>query len=126
MTIGDGLAALAFWGFVTAIILAGIVYSASNRKLQHDTLRRLIESGQPVDAALRDRLLAMGDDGGERLVRGLKIGGIVVLSAAPGLAILGLLLSELAAWLQPALMGTALLAACIGMGLLIAGRMVRA
>ena len=124
MTVGDGLAALAFWAFIGAIVLGGIWYSIRSRTLQHETLRRLAESGQPLDPALRDRLLATGNDEGKRLARALKIAGIIVLSVAPGLVLTGWLLSGLAAWTLPALAGAALLCGGVGAGLLIAAGQV--
>ena len=45
--------------------------------IQHETLRRVIESGQPIDQTLMDRLL-----GGEKRVdRDLKVAGLIVMGA---------------------------------------------
>ena len=57
--IGGGLAALAFWGFIGSIVVAGIWYGIREREAQHETFRRVIESGQPVDQALMD-LVVLG------------------------------------------------------------------
>jgi hypothetical protein len=51
--IGGGLAALAFWGFVAAVVVGGMWYAIREREAQHETLRRIIESGQPVDQATK-------------------------------------------------------------------------
>ena len=51
-SLGAGLAALAFWGFLASIIVAGIWYDIRKREAQHETVRRLFESGQPIDEAL--------------------------------------------------------------------------
>jgi len=116
--LGAGLVSLAFWGFIGAVVVAGIWYGIREREAQHETLRRIIESGKPVDQALMDKVL-----GGEKLKhRDLKIGGIIVLFTAPGLAILGWFISLLA---EPALMpmlGVAALVAFVGAGLLVAAR----
>lgn len=125
MTIGDGLAAIAFWGFVGAVVLAGIWYSASGRQAQHETLRRMIDSGQPADRELAERLLSHSADDGRHHERWMRAAGVIVLCAAPGLAVMGLLIRQIAAWAFYPLVGAAVLTACIGVGLLLAGRFVR-
>ena len=121
--IGAGIAALAFWGFVAAVAIAGILDNAKKRQSQHETLRRLIESGKAVDQDLVDRLLA--DDQGKRPHKGLRIAGIIVLSLAPGLAILGALLGQIDRRAELPLMGSAALMACLGIGLLVAAALDR-
>jgi len=116
--IGGGLAALAFWGFIGSIVVAGIWYGIREREAQHETFRRVIESGQPVDQALMDKVL-----GGNKVVhRDLKIGGLIVLFTAPGVAVAGWLISILVeAWLFP-MLGVAALLAFVGTGLLVAAK----
>ncbi|MCP5092280.1 MAG: intracellular growth attenuator family protein [Gammaproteobacteria bacterium] len=116
--IGEGLAALAFWGFIAAVVVAGIWYGIREQQAQHETLRRIIDSGQAVDPALVDQVLG----GGRRTDRGLKIAGLIVIFVAPGLAVLAWFISQLsAAWLMP-LLGAAALVAFVGIGLLVAAR----
>ncbi|MCB1684553.1 MAG: hypothetical protein R3E82_11315 [Pseudomonadales bacterium] len=90
--LGAGLAALGFWLFIAAVVIAGLWDGIRKREAQHETLRRLMESGQPVDHALIDKIL-----GGERkqIGRELKIGAMITLACAPGLALLGWFLSLL-------------------------------
>ena len=116
--LGAGLIALAFWGFIGSVVVAGIWYGIREREAQHETLRRIIESGKPLDQALMDKVL-----GGEKVVhRDLRIGGIIVLFAAPGIAVLGWLIGMVSAdWRLP-LLGVAVLVAFIGAGLLVAAR----
>jgi hypothetical protein len=115
-----GWGALGFWFFLAAIIVAGIWYGIRERGMQHETVRRMIESGQPVDQALQDKLLG----GGNQLGRDLKVAGIICMSAAPGLAALGLLVSRASPrWLLP-LLGVAALVGCVSVGLLVASKMV--
>ncbi len=125
MSLGAGLAALAFWGFVATIIVAGIWYDIRKRQAQHETLRRIIESGQPLDQALMDKLLSLsGGGGGERLDRDLRVAGLIVLFVAPGLALLGVFVGlESEEALLP-LLGVAALVGCVSIGLLVASRVV--
>jgi hypothetical protein len=116
--IGEGLAALAFWGFIAAVVVAGVWYGIRERQAQHETLRRIIDSGQAVDPALVEQVLG----GGRRTDRGLKIAGLIVIFVAPGLAVLAWFISQLSAvWLMP-LLGAAALVAFVGIGLLVAAR----
>ena len=90
--LGAGLVALAFWGFIASVVVAGIWYGIRERQAQHETLRHMIDSGKPVDKALMDKVL-----GGDRQVhRDLRIGGLIVLCAAPGMALLGWFISRIA------------------------------
>jgi hypothetical protein len=120
--LGAGLAALGFWLFIAAVVTAGIWESIRKREAQHETLRRLMESGQPVDHAVIDKIL-----GGDRkeISRDLTIGGLITLAAAPGLVLLGWFLSLLAEDALMPLLGVAALVGCIGVGLLIAARFAR-
>src|SRR5690606_19364799 len=86
--LGQGLAAMAFWGFVAALIVASIWDGARKREAQHETLRRLIESGKPVDEEFMDRVL--GRD--KHPDRSLRIASIILMWAAPGVAVLALFL----------------------------------
>lgn len=114
--LGAGLGALAFWGFLSVVVGGGIWYGLRERQAQHETLRRIIESGQPIDEALVDRVLGRN----ERVDRDLKIAGLIVIMLAPGLAVLAWFIGQLsAAWLMP-LLGVAALTAFVGIGLLVA------
>jgi hypothetical protein len=116
--IGEGLAALAFWGFIAAVVVAGVWYGIRERQAQHETLRRIIDSGKPVNPALVEQILG----GGRRTDRGLKIAGLIVVFVAPGLAVLAWFVGQLSApWLMP-LLGAAALVGFVGIGLLVAAR----
>ncbi len=118
--IGAGLGAIGLWSFIAAIIVAGIWDGIRKREAQHETLRRMIESGQPIDQALMDKLLG----GSKRLDRDLKVAGLIVLFVAPGLALLGWFVSLLSAeWLLP-MLGVSALVGCVSIGLLVASKVI--
>ena len=83
-SLGAGLASLAFWGFLASIIVAGIWYDSRKRESQHETVRRLFESGQPIDDAMMDKLLSLSGDKRERLDRNFKVVALIMLPAAVG------------------------------------------
>lgn len=121
---GAGLAALGFWFFVAAIIVAGIWYDIAKRRTQHETLRRIVESGQAIDQDVLDRILASTDGGGQRLERELMVYGLVTLFVAPGIAVLAWLISlQYAPAFYPVL-GAAFLVGFVALGLIAAARYV--
>lgn len=124
-TLGAGLAALAFWGFIAAVVVAGIWYDVRKREAQHETVRRIIESGKPINEELMDKLLSMGGGKGERLDRVFKITALILLPAAAGLAIFGLILGMQYPETQLPLLGAAALVACIGIGFVVAASVAR-
>ena len=89
---GAGFAALGFWLFIATCVAAGIWDGIRKRDAQHETLRRAIESGQPMDKDLTDKLLSL-TGGSKDLDRDLKVGGLITLFVAPGLAIMGWFMS---------------------------------
>ena len=111
--LGAGLAALAFWGFIAAMVVGGIWDGAKKRDAQHETLRRMIESGKPVDEALMTRLM-VGEP--KRADRDLAVGAIIVFSVALGLGVLSLAVGRDGEPLIE-LLGVAGLVACIAAGL---------
>jgi len=113
-TIGAGLAALAFWGFIAAVVVAGIWYDLRKRESKQETIRRLFESGQPIDPDLLDRLLASGTGGSDRLDRGFKLTALILLPIAVGLALFGLILGTQVPEARIPLLGAAVLAAFVG------------
>ena len=119
---GVGLAGVAFWAFLAAVVVAEIWAKAKNRAADRETLRRLIESGKTIDQSLLDQVLG---ERKERPDRGLKIGGIIVLSLAPGMAILGLMVGQNDAEALMPIIGVGGLLACLGVGLLVASVVAR-
>lgn len=122
--IGAGLGALGFWTFIAAIVVAGIWESIRKRDAQHETLRRIIESGQTLDETTIDKLLSLSE-GNKQLDQDLKIGGLICLFLAPGLAALGWFMSlQLAEELLTLMLGVATLMIFIAIGLLVAAKVV--
>jgi hypothetical protein len=87
-SLGVGLAALAFWGFVASAVVSGVWYSIREKQAQHETLQRMIESGQKIDADVIDKIVS----GGGKNDTDLKIAAYITMSVAPGLVLLGYVL----------------------------------
>lgn len=117
-----GLGALGFWLFLGAVVLGGIWFDAKRRESQQETLRRIVESGQRIDQAMIEKILKSGRNAG-RVDQDLKVGGLITLSVAPGLVLLGYFLSGLEEKMMDLMLGVSLLVGFIGIGLYAAGKM---
>jgi hypothetical protein len=116
--LGAGLAALAFWGFLAAVVVAGIWYSVREKEAQHETMRRIVESGQPIDEKVIEKVFR----GDSRPDRDLKIAAMIVIACAPGLAVLGWFLSFISEQALMPLLGVAGLVGFVGIGLWVASK----
>ncbi len=113
-----GLAAFGFWMFIAAVSVGGIWDGVRKREAEHETLRRMIESGKTPDSQVIDKLLGHKKDP----ARDLKVAGLIVFFVAPGLAFMAWLISfDKPDALLP-LFGVAGLVGFVGIGLLAAAR----
>jgi hypothetical protein len=118
-----GLAALGFWLFIAAAAVGGIWDGVRKREAEHETLRRIIESGKTPDQRLMDKLL--GTDKAPE--RDLKVAGVIVTFVAPGLAIMGWIIGRQEPDAFMPIVGAAALVGFVGIGLLVgAAYMARA
>lgn len=124
MGIGAGLAALAFWGFIATAVVAGIWDGIRKRETRHETLRRLVESGQPIDKEMMEKLLLMNKGGSERRDREFSVTAFWILPVAVGLAVLAEILGYQVPQARIPILGASALTACLGLGYLAASKIV--
>ena len=122
MDAAAGLAALGFWLFLAAAVVANVLAVSRKRESQQETLRRVVESGQKLDVAVIDRMLG-ASGGNERPDRDLKVAGIIVMFVAPGLSVLGWFLGRFNDKIFELMIGVSLLVLIVGIGLYVAGMM---
>ena len=123
--IGAGIAVLAFWLFIAAVVVGGIWDNIRKREAQHETVRRIIESGQQLDQDVFDKLLSISDGRYRRLDRDFTIAGLCMIPIAVGMAALGLFIGmQYGGYLGP-LLGVAALLACLAFGFLSIGRFIK-
>ena len=120
--LGFGLASFAFWAFIASCVVGGIWYAIREKEAQHETLRRIIESGKDVDVNVVDRIMS---DGGKSETD-LKVGGYITMSVAPGLALLGYVLKVATGSDEvfTILLGVSGLVFFVSAGLLVAARVI--
>jgi len=121
MEAAAGLGALGFWIFIAAIVVAGIWFDVRKRESQQETLRRVVESGQEIDPAIIDKILAAGKEL-SRIDRDLRVSGLIVIFLSPGLAVFGWFLAKSRPEIMSVMLGIALLVGFIGIGLLVAAK----
>ena len=124
-TLGAGLASLAFWGFIASVVVAGIWFDIRKREAQHETVRRIVESGKPIDEELMDKLLSMGSGKSDRLDRNLKLTGLITLPVAVGIAVFGLILGTKFPQAELPLLAASALVGCIALGFLLAANITK-
>ena len=120
--LGVGLAALAFWGFVAATVFAGVWNGIRKRDAQHETVRRLVESGQPIDQELMEKLSLVGDGGNTRHDQDLYVTALWLLPVSVGLALFALILGSQVPDARAPMLGASALTACLGVGWLVAAK----
>ena len=113
-----GLAAFGFWMFIAAATVAGIWDGIRKREAEHETLRRMIEAGKQPDPETIDKLLGHK----KQPARDLKVAGLIVSFVAPGLAVMGFIISLSGKNALMPLLGVAALVGFVGAGLLTAAK----
>ena len=122
--IGAGLAALAFWVFIAAVSVAGVWENIRKREAKHETVRRLVESGQKIDSDLMDKLIGLTDNKSERPDRVFFISGLWILPVAVGMAGFGLVMGHFYPKVYGPMFGVSALLGVLGLGFLLASRIV--
>ncbi len=117
-----GLAALGFWLFIAAVVVAGIWYDAKRKESQQETLRRVVESGRDIDPAMIDRVVGASD--AKETERALKVAAYIVGGIAPGMFIMGLFLGLVDEDARMAIIGVSFLVGFLAVGLYVAAKYV--
>jgi Domain of unknown function (DUF6249) len=115
---------IAVFVFLAVATVAGIVGDYKKRQLIVEPLKAAIEHGQPLDPALIERLMAPeGEEPMDPLA--LRVGGIITAFAGVGVAGLAFFIAQVKAEAFYPLLGVGLVAVCVGVGLLVAARVVQ-
>lgn len=120
--LGAGLAAIAFWLFLALVSVAAIWDGVRKREARHETLRRLAESGQPIDEKVMEKMLMLKAGGSKRYDRDFKLTALWILPVAVGMAFFGFIMGSYHPEAFGPLLGVSALLACLGIGFLIASK----
>ena len=125
-TIGPYLVGVAFWVFIGAVDIAGMITDYKRRRGGIEVLRLAIEKGQQLDPALVEKLTSYEHRGDPVHPHDLQLGGIITLAAGVGIGLLSFFVGRV--WpvaLYPTL-GAGVLVICVGVGLIIGGKSLAA
>jgi hypothetical protein len=124
----EATVAVAFWVFLTVSAYAAIKYDFRKRQLAMESLRAAIERGQPLEPAVVEHILARHSaseaDDAEDLVPYLQIGGIITIAGGIGVFIAAFFVGLQFPVAKLPMLGAGVLAVCIGVGLLVASRVL--
>jgi hypothetical protein len=124
MSIGFGayMVGVAFWIFIGAVAIAGIIADHQKRRLNVDLLRTIIEKGQPLDPALVAKLISPDVADGRVDPADLKLGGIITTASGIGIFLMSFFISRLAPVALYPIMAGGTIVICVGIGLLIGAK----
>lgn len=120
--IGAGLGALAFWGFIAAVVLGSYWDAIRKRETQHETIRRAIESGQQLDDEMLAKLTALNSSGSGRVDRDFKVTALWILPVAAGMVVFAFFLGFIEPQARTVMLGVAGLLAVLGIGFFVAAK----
>lgn len=124
----EATVAVAFWVFLTVSAYTAIKYDFRKRQLAMESLRAAIERGQPLEPAVVEQILARhsesADDDAQDLAPYLQIGGIITIAGGVGVFIAAFFVGLQFPIAKLPMLGAGVLAVCIGVGLLIAARVL--
>ena len=120
--IGAGLGAMAFWGFLAVAVAAAYWDGVRKRETQHETLRRTIESGQPLNQEMIEKLSTINSTSSGRVDRDFKVTAFWVLPVSAAMAVFAMVMGQVEPALQTILLGVSALLLVMGIGFLAAGK----
>ena len=117
--------AIAFWLFVGATAIAGMIQDYRKRKLALEPLRIAIEHGQQLDPEVISLLLGRDEQQESLDPQLLKIGGIITCASGVGVGLLSIFIALVFPPFHWLVLGVGVLAVCVGVGLMIAAGSLR-
>jgi hypothetical protein len=124
MGFGAYLVGVAFWAFIGAVAVAGIVSDHIKRRLNVELLRSLIEKGQSIDPAILAKLMSPDAIEERTDPQDVKLGGVITSASGIGIALASFLIAKIAPVAFYWILGGGVVTICVGIGLLIGARMM--
>jgi hypothetical protein len=120
--IGPYLVGAAFWIFIGAAAVAGIITDYKRRRVVVDVLRMAIEKGQQLDPAIIEKLTSHQQSSERIEPIQIKLGGIITVASGVGICLLACFLTAVAPVALFPILGGGVLVICVGVGLLIGAK----
>ena len=119
---GPYLVGAAFWIFIGAAAVAGIITDYKRRRAGVDVLRMAVEKGLQLDPALIEKLTSSGHHDGEVEPVSVKLGGIICVASGVGICLLAFFVSQVRPIAFFPILGGGVLVICVGIGLIIGAK----
>jgi Domain of unknown function (DUF6249) len=120
--LGPYLVGTAFWIFIGAVAIAGMITDYKRRRGGIEVLRLAIEKGQQLDPALVEKLTSYEHRGEPIDPMDLKLGGIITIATGVGVGLLSFFVSRVAPVSFYFILGGGVLVICVGVGLVIGAK----
>lgn len=117
--------AITFWIFVMVVSVAGMILDYRKRQLVLEPLRIAIEHGQQLDPEIITRLLGKEEHHEPLDPQLLRTGGIITCASGLGVGLLAPFVAKVFPPYHWLILGTGVVAVCVGVGLLIAASSLR-
>ena len=124
--IGITLVSIAFWVFVAIVSVAGIIQDYRKRQLALEPLKAAIEHGQQLSPEMLAKLIGRDDHEGQLDPKLLRVGGIITCASGIGVALLAAFVALVFPPYHWIVLGLGILAICVGVGLTVAAKSLRA
>ncbi len=124
ISFGPYLLGAAFWMFIGAICVAGIIADYQKRRLNVELLRSLVEKGEVLDPAVVTKLISPDALQERTDPTDIKLGGIIVSAAGIGVFLMAFFIARIAPVALFPIMAGGILTICVGIGLLIGAKVV--
>jgi hypothetical protein len=115
---------VAFCAFLAISAVAGIVAEYKKRRLELQPLLAAIERGQQLDPAMVERLMRPEQRDSQLEPVYFRIGGIITVAAGIGVGVLAFLIEHFVSKGFYPTLGAAVVAVCVGIGLLICAQVI--
>lgn len=121
--IGPYLVGVAFWIFIGAVAVAGIVTDYKRRRGSVEVIRMAVEKGQQLDPTLIEKLTS--NQRAERIdPLHMNLGGIITIASGVGICLMGLFTVGASTSAGLPIFGAGLVAICVGVGVRIASKVL--
>jgi hypothetical protein len=124
--LGITLVSIAFWVFIAVVAVAGMIHDYRKRQLAVEPLRAAIEHGQLLTPEILAKLSGQEERGETLDPKLLRVGGIITCASGIGVALLAPFVALVFPPYHWIVLGVGIVAICVGVGLMVAAKSLRA
>jgi Domain of unknown function (DUF6249) len=124
--LGITLVSIAFWVFIGVVAVAGMIQDYRKRQLALEPLRTAIEHGQQLTPEILAKLLGREERDEALDPKLLRVGGIITCASGIGVALLAIFVALVFPPYHWIVLGVGVVAVCVGVGLMVAAKSLRA